>query len=106
MNQFYISKNRSYLQGHGSRVFLHVDMVRELLKGSMCTLEQLPRISENPIVKVLKEFSVWGGPDKFYGDWVGYEVTANPEEGELAIFRIREAMFDNGLIELDQCPWS
>lgn len=102
MKKFYINGGLEY--HYGQRVFLHVDYVNEMLEGTHCSIDQLPakHESEHPVARVLLRSCVWGGADKFFGDWVGYEVT---ERGEAAIARIREVLKENGFEELQECPW-
>jgi hypothetical protein len=103
MKAFYISGGLSHI--YGKRVFLNKEYIWEMLKGTHCFLDQLPHEPKHPVVKVLRENCCWGGPDKIYDDWYGYEVTCVPEKGEQALNNIVKVLQEQGLTQLDECPW-
>ena len=103
MKRFYITQGIQYT--YGNRIFLHEDDVAEMLQGTHCTLEQLPYNSTNPIARVLRENCLWGGSDKRYGDWLGYEVSSNPEDGNSQMKNIVDVLVAEGFEQLTQAPW-
>lgn len=102
--QFYIQKCRCV--GYGSRVFLHASFLREMLRGTSCFLDQLPRNSDHPVAKVLRKHCVWGGADKEFSGWWGYELPTNPEKEAVAFFDIRKVLTEQGFEELTEAPWA
>lgn len=102
--QFYILNSR--VVGYGSRVFLHDSQIREMLKGTSCFIDQLPHNSDHPIAKLLRKYSVWGGADKDFNGWWGYEVSTNPETATVALADIRKVLGEQGFEELKEAPWA
>jgi hypothetical protein len=103
MKSFYVNGGLDW--HYGQRVFLHESYVLEMLAGTRCFIDQLPYKHHHPVVMVLRKSCVWGGSDKKYGSWLGYEVTSSPEEGQQMVENIRQVLLDEGFIELTECPW-
>ena len=111
MKQFYIRKGLSGI--YGDHIFLHIDVVRDMLKGTHCFLGQLPHStirtvretdSRHPIAEVLVENCLWGGSDKRFDDWFGYEVSITGE-GQTQMANIVKVLTSEGFTQLSSCPW-
>ena len=104
MKEFYIHGGLAGCQG--PRVFLHENTVHDFLRGTHCFLDQLPHEPTHPVAKLLREVALWGGADKCYQGWYGYELSNRPEQGERDLFRVRETLVAEGFTELRTCPWA
>ena len=105
MKAFYISGGLEW--HYGQRVFLHTAYVQEMLAGTRCFIDQLPHEgqSDHPVAQVLRQHCLWGGSDKQHGSWHGYEVTSDPKRGTKDIMAIVKVLQEQGLTQLDECPW-
>lgn len=103
MKEFYIHGGLAGCQG--PRVFLHENTVLDFLQGTYCSLDQLPHNPTHPVAKLLREVAIWGGADKVYQKWYGYELSSRPEQGERDLFQVREILKAEGFTELHTCPW-
>jgi hypothetical protein len=102
MKAFYITNGLPGL--YGDRVFLPADVVREMLEDTCCFSDQLPHDPKHPIAKVLRENCIWGGSDKYFDGWYGYEVSIT-EEGQKQMENIVKVLVGEGFERLSSRPW-